>query len=111
MEKMLEQYYLGEEGYDLITNDLGFCAYRTDENGNFYIGHVFMPKEKRKESDKFFNQVRFRVKALNCKRIVGDLFVNKYNAENYTRKVTIFLLNGFEIIDVNDKCITIMKEI
>lgn len=108
---MLEQYYKGEEGFDVLTNELGFCAYRTDEHGNFYIGHVFMPEDKRCESDKFFNQVRFRAKALNCCRIVGDLYRNTYNEDMYTRKVKIFLMNGFSIIDVNNNCITIMKEI
>jgi len=111
METMIEQYYQGEEGFDTLIDEDGFCAYRVDDNKNFYVGHVFMSPDKRKNSDKFFNKIRFRTKALGAERIVGDLFLNVHNMKGYNNKVTVFLLNGFKIIDVNDKCITVMKEL
>lgn len=114
MEKALATYYKKEEGYDLINNEFGFCAYRyEDETKNFYIGHFSVEEESRKdgESFKFFNQVRFRAKALGAERLIGDIFMNKFNYAEYTSKVMLHLRYGYKIIDVGEKRITVMKEI
>ena len=112
---MLEQYYRSEEGFETIVNDNGFCAYRYDDKSkNFYIGHFFVNPESRKKdggSYKFFNQVRFRAKALGAERLVGDLYLNVHNINDYNNKVLVHLKHGYKIIDVTDKCITVMKEI
>ncbi len=103
-----------EEGFETIINDNGFCAYRFDEKSkNFYIGHFYIDPDSRKQggSYTFFNQVRFRAKALGAERLVGDLYLNQYNINDYNKKVLVHLKHGYKVIDVNDKCITVMKEI
>jgi GNAT superfamily N-acetyltransferase len=114
MEKALASYYKQEEGYETMLNEYGFCAYRYDsENKNFFVGHFAIEEEARKkgESHKFFRKMKFRAKALGAERLVGNLFLNNYNANEYNNKVLIHLKHGYKIIDVNDKCITVMKEI
>ena len=114
MEKALASYYIEEEGYETMLNEYGFCAYRYDpEHKNFYVGHFAIEKEARNkgQSHKFFRQMKFRAKALGAERLVGDLYLNKYNANEYNNKVLVHLKHGYKVIDVSEKCITVMKEI
>lgn len=112
---MLKNYYLKEEGYDLLMDDSGFAAYKYDsENKNMYVGHFYVNPENRvKEGGayKFFRKLKFRAKALGAERLVGDLFRNNANSEMYEKKLMIHIRHGYKIIDINKNCITVMKEL
>jgi purine-nucleoside phosphorylase len=107
MERMLENYYKIEEGYETIANEDGFCAYRyNDSNNFFYIGHFYAEK-----SYDFFEHVKNIAKEKGAKFLVGDLFLNDFNSDSYTKKLKVHIGHGYKIVDVNNKCITVMKEI
>lgn len=114
MENNIAAYYKEEEGFEVIQNEHGFCAYRLNtENSTCYIGHVFINEASRKKghASKFLNTIERICVENKIKTIVGDLYLNPYNGKNYTKKVFVMLFNEFQIIDVNTGCITIMKEI
>ena len=111
---MLNDYFLAEEGYEIMSNEDGFCAYKYDVAlKNFYIGHFYVTPDGRKsgESYKFYDQIRFRAKALGAENLVADVYINKHNFNEYTKKVLIKIKHGFKIIDVSTNCITMMKEL
>ena len=107
---MLEKYYSKEEGYNTIIDNDGFCAYRFDsENSLFYIGHFF--SEGGKSSYRFFDKVKKIAKNIGAKYLIGDLFLNDFNKNNYTKKLMVHIGHGYKIIDIKNNCITVMKEI
>lgn len=113
MEKILTQYFAKEEGLETVTTDYGFFAYNYDEkNKNFMIAHFHVDEEQRgKKSYELFRIARLRAKSLGAARLVGNLFLNAANSEDYTKKLLIHLKHGYKVAGVFDNCVTVMKEI
>ena len=100
-------YWKEEEGYDTFSDPNGFCAYSYYKD-EFFIAHFYVEARKGGGSFKFFKQVKEYAKSLGAKYITGNVDLTERNKDNYTNKLMIHLRNGYEILDVKDKRITVV---
>jgi GNAT superfamily N-acetyltransferase len=109
-----EDYFKNESGCTLVTTEYGFFSYSYDSNyKNMFIQHLYVAPENRKQGKAFelFAKVRGVAAGLGAERVVGNLFYNETNKDNFTKKLMLHLRYGYEVIDVQKNCITVIKEL
>lgn len=106
MEKVA-RYWKQEEGYDTYFDDDGFYAY--SYNGDeFFIAFCLIEKGK---SYIFFKKMQDHAREVGAKYISGNLDLNEHNKAGYRRKIMVHLGNGYEVVDVTNKRITVLKQL
>lgn len=114
MEKSLADYYKEEEGYDLLSTDKGFFAYRyLEDSKSVYVGHFAVAKDERNNGgfSELFGLMVKMAKDIGAKCIIGDVFRNEFNKDQYTNKLLMHIKYGYKVVDVNKDCITMLKEV
>ena len=107
MENVVKYWNL-EEGYSVDYDDNSFFAY--DVNGDeFYVAHAYV--ENRSKSYAFFKRLKDKARECGCKYISGNLEINDANKESYTKKVMVHIGNGYRIVNVTDKRITVVYDL
>ena len=101
----VRKYFLSEEGYETYYDNDNFCIYSIS-NDEFFIAHFYV--ENRKESYRFFNQVKKLAKEKGCSYLSGNVDMNDTNKDNYTNKLLIHLKHGYKVARVTENRITVV---
>ncbi len=109
---MFAKYLEEQENLETIKTNYGFISFRC-RGEECFVGHLFVEEGKRhlKNVLKLRDMMVVNALARGCKFITCNAFFEKHNKEISNKIVKVYMYMGFEIEQVFDKQILLVKNI